>query len=664
MLVIALCSGVYAQRYLEEIFDEVEVTSNVVYGNNATVIAYQLFGEAIPQDLILDVYEPTGDVETARPLILYFHTGNFIPHPQNGGPSGLRTDSSVVEMCTRLAKMGYVVASCDYRLGWNPIAPTQDERVYTLINAAYRGVQDCRTAVRFFRKSIVEESNPYGIDDSRIAVWGQGTGGYISFAASTINNYIEDIATVEKFIWEPQGVPIPMVIEQVNGDIYGTSFGINPLDGDTLCYPNHVGYSSDFHVAVNMGGAMGDISWLEDGSIPMISFHVTSDPFAPYEDGIVIVPVVNLPVVEVSGSYSVQSAANGFGNNDVFELADGYAPGILYTDAANANNDGNFGLYPFVRPAGSEADSAPWEWWADTNPNNAAGLITNADMSPEKGRAFCDTIQWYAAPRLSCALNLPGNPCEIVGPENDLCDGAFDINNLFDGALNQTIVSSEFTNTDATGTEDLDGVDGCWEDTDDANGLDYQIDNTVWFSFEGTGEWFDIETSDCNGAADFENSDTQISVYTGDNCGNLVAVECNDDIDFDGNNYWSGLSIETADAETYYIVVDGFNYTDFGGDNATGDFCIEVTQVFVSVEETSLAEVKLFPNPTAGQFMITADQIIDSVRIYNLLGEVVLLKDQVNATQMQIESGLFAKGLYNVEVKTAEGSSVSRLIVE
>jgi hypothetical protein len=662
--VLSLCTSVFAQRYLEEIFDEVEVTSGIQYGTNATVIAYQFFGEAIPENLLLDVYEPVGDTETERPLILYFHTGNFIPHPQNGGTGGLRTDSSVVELCTRFARMGYVVASCDYRLGWNPIAPTQDERVYTLINAAYRGVQDCRTAVRFFRKSVAEESDPYGIDPNKIAVWGQGTGGYIAFAASTINNYIEDIATVDKFIWEPQGVPIPMVIEQVNGDIYGTSYGVNPLDGDTLCYPNHLGYSSDFNVAINMGGAMGDISWLEDGSIPMISFHTPADPFAPYGDGIVIVPVVNLPVVEVSGSYSVQSAANAFGNNEVFQMAENWAPGQEYTDAANLNNDGFYGLYPLIRPAGSEADSAPWEWWADTNPNNANGLATNPDMTPEKGRAYCDSIQWYAAPRMACALNLPNNPCELVGPENDMCDGAFDVNNLFDGALNQTIVSSQFTNTDATGTEDVEGVDGCWIDTDAEAGLDYQVDNTVWFTFEGNGEWFNIETSDCNGEAVFENSDTQMAIYTGDNCGNLVPVACNDDIDFDNGNYWSGVNLDTDDGETYFILVDGFNYLDFGGDNTTGDFCIEVTQVFVNINEMEKTTLSVYPNPTSGNFTITSSQEIETIRVYNLMGELVLSNEQVNTTNLQFNAGALAKGVYSVEVKTASGNAVSRLIVE
>jgi hypothetical protein len=410
-----------AQRYLTEVFSEVTVTPDVTYGMNATVIAYTQVGQAIPEALKMDVYEPTGDTETARPLILYFHTGNFLPTPQNGSPSGKRNDLNVVEMCTRLAKMGYVVASCDYRLGWNPVATTQDERVFTLINAAYRGVQDCRTAIRYFRMTEEAMSNPYSINPDKICVWGQGTGGYISFAAATINQYA-DIA-IPKFTRDleiPPGsgnfVPVPMVIEQVNGDIYGTSVGVNPNDGDTLCYINHPGYSSDFNVMVNMGGACGDSTWVTSEDTPMISFHSPSDPFAPYNVGTVIVPGFNLPVVEVSGSYHVQKIASALNLNASFEMADD--ANDVYTQVANGSNDGYYGLYPLNRPANLANDSAPWEWWTSDNPNNATGLLTNPDMSQAKGELFLDSIQAYAAPRIMCALELPGSPCIVSVEEN------------------------------------------------------------------------------------------------------------------------------------------------------------------------------------------------------------------------------------------------------
>jgi hypothetical protein len=413
-----------AQRYLEEIFTDVEVTTNVTYGVNATVLLFQFYGEAVPEELKMDIYQPVGDVEVNRPLILYFHSGNFLPFPVNGGTGGSKTDSSTVEICKRFARMGYVVASCDYRLGWNPIAATQPERTFSLINAAYRGVQDCRTAVRYMRKSVAEMGNPFGIDDSKVAVWGQGTGGYIAFAAATLDNYVEDIALIGKFNWDPtgSGTPIPMVIESFNGNADGTEYGV--YQGDTLCYPNHVDYSSAINVMVNMGGAMGDISWLEDTSVPMISFHSPTDPFAPYATNTLIVPTTMEQVVEVTGSFGVQQMAYAFSNNDVFLNAEAWEPGMPFTNGANANNSGYYGMYPLVRTGIEVYDSSPWDWWdaealaafdaANGTSNNANNLQTNPYMSAQKGRTYIDTIQGYAAPRIMCALQLPGSPCELI----------------------------------------------------------------------------------------------------------------------------------------------------------------------------------------------------------------------------------------------------------
>lgn len=663
---MALVGTINAQRYLAEVFDEVTVTTDVTYGMNATVIAYQMLGEAIPEALKCDIYEPTGDTETNRPLILYFHTGNFIPHPQNGGPTGTRSDSSVVEMCSRLARMGYVVASCDYRLGWNPIASTQDERVYTLINAAYRGVQDCRTAIRYFRMTEDTQSNPYGIDPSRICVWGQGTGGYIAFAAATINNYTDIV--IPKFTHPVEVQPgvfldLPMVIESVNGDIYGTSVGINPMDGDTLCYINHPGYSSDFNVMVNMGGACGDSSWVDANDPPMISFHAPSDPFAPYEIGTVIVPGFNLPVVEVSGSYNVQMIANQLGLNDVFELADN--AGDVYTTQANTYNDGYFGLYPLNRPSGEEADSAPWEWWASDNPNNATGLLTNPNMSAAKGKLFLDTIQWYAAPRIMCALNLPGSPCEVQGPDNDLCDGAFDVNGIFGGPVNVPVMSSEFSNVGATGTEDLSAVEGCWEDGIEADGTTYTNDASVWFNFQGDGNDYILVVDNCDGTTTFDPGDTQMAIYSGDNCGNMELVYCNDDVDFANGIYWSGVLMETTDNTNYYVVVDGFNYTDFGGEGVfgAGDFCLTAVNYVVSVDEIEAVSFVMFPNPAKDVVRISAKENMNEICIYNLVGDMVYCNANVNSGSFEINTN-FSAGIYMVEVKTATGKATQKLIIE
>ena len=440
-LIILCClvlsvTGQAQERYLAPVFDDVEVTSNVPYGANFTVLAQPLTGTSMKQPLVMDVYQPTGDTITNRPLVIVLHTGNFLPIQVNGGVTGEKTDFAVVEVCTRLAKMGYVAVSADYRLGWNPLAETQPERALGLINAAYRGLQDVRTCVRFFKRNATEAGNMYGVDTSKIVVWGQGTGGYIALATATIDEYLEIVTTempAGKFLTDlnGDGTPDPMVIEAINGDINGaTIVGLSPGGaipaGDTLALPNHTGYSSDYQLSVNMGGALGDISWMDENSTPLISFHVRNDQFAPYESDILVVPTTNDPIVEVQGSFTAVSKANELGLNDAFKTVDDEITDAAKAAAATAGHDYQEGLYTFNIPLNALglADGSPWNWWSverwDTivHPSAGAGLIpagasyhfvsslSDMNMSPEKGMTYIDTIMAYYAPRAYAVLNL------------------------------------------------------------------------------------------------------------------------------------------------------------------------------------------------------------------------------------------------------------------
>lgn len=404
-------------RYLDEVFTGVKETPNQVYGVNATVIALQQVGQAIPQPLELDIYEPEGDTETSRPLVIMFHTGNFLPPSVNGGCTGTRKDADIVNMAKRLARMGYVVASASYRLGWNPVAQTQTERVYTLINAAYRGVQDANTAVRFFRKSAAA-TNPYGIDPSKIAIWGNGTGGYITYATATLDTITDTY--IPKFV-TPQG---PMVLEFLSGNVAGTTFGVNPgvpglpyPAGDTLCYANHVGFSSEIQLSVSVGGALADTTFIDANDPPMMGFQVTTDPFAPYGVGIVLVPPpINLPVVEVMGSGSSIPAAYRLGTQAAIDH-----PFIdpVSVHAASANG-GYAGLYPFY--SSDPTEGSPWNYAGSLNPY---GLPTspNCDTNSVAANVFIDTIMAYFGPRACLALDLG---CNLTGisATNDLLNAA------------------------------------------------------------------------------------------------------------------------------------------------------------------------------------------------------------------------------------------------
>ncbi|MFN5324992.1 MAG: T9SS type A sorting domain-containing protein [Bacteroidota bacterium] len=399
-----------AQRYLTEVFPNVTVTTNVQYGSNISIFPPPT-PASIP--LIMDIYEPAGDVATNRPLIIFMHTGSLLPRYINGTPTGSRNDSATVEFCKRFARRGYVVANMDYRVGWNPAGSNVDIRRGTLLNAIYRGLQDAKACVRFFRANA-SGPNTYNIDPNKVIIGGQGTGGYIAV------NYIS--------LDKPSEIALPKFLSGVTDPVYGFVAGqpyvnqaiLGDFDGyggiPQLNNPNNSpGQPNNVQFAFNLGGALGDSTWLEPGDAPTVAMHVVGDPFAPYSQGIVFVPG-NPPqsVVDVIGSQKIIQFANQYGNNNCFINA-GFTDS--YTQAANNYNNGLDGLYPFVTVPPVQA--GPWEWYDSTvvvteaaafGQNGQAiwtnALLTNPDMSKAKALAYIDTVMNYLNPRIVYCLNL------------------------------------------------------------------------------------------------------------------------------------------------------------------------------------------------------------------------------------------------------------------
>ena len=85
---MAICQMDAQVRYLNEVFTDVNVTTDVLYGQNVTVLPLLQGAPPAAQPLVCDIYEPAGDTETDRPLMIYIHTGNFLPQYLNGSKSG------------------------------------------------------------------------------------------------------------------------------------------------------------------------------------------------------------------------------------------------------------------------------------------------------------------------------------------------------------------------------------------------------------------------------------------------------------------------------------------------------------------------------------------------------------------------------------------------
>ncbi len=418
LLLLFSIQNLFSQaRYLEPVFDQVTMTPNVLYGTNATMLTFSQFGQAISQPLLLDFYEPAGDTLAARPLVIVLPGGNYLPPSVNGSCVGSKTDSAIVEICKRLAKMGYVAAAMDYRLGWNPVSPDQQIRLWTLTHALYRGIQDARTAVRFFKRNAVEGLNSFRIDTARIVLWGESAGGQIALGAAYSNDYAD---------WLHPELTVPtgsIIIPQLDGNIWGTDYGVVPMDfpipgvatpGDTLCYPNWPGYSSDFQLCVSMAGLIPDLPWVSPGEMPAVLFHAPNDVYQPCTDGILQVgPPIILPIMPVSGSCSLAEQLDTVGNNQVFSDAN---INDCITTNANDLNGGLEGFYPFIGLDPTKGQ--PWHWVGQC-PNNP-----DAPTDEAFARQYLDTVFAYFAPRACAVLALcngqsqnPGGLCQpaVVG---------------------------------------------------------------------------------------------------------------------------------------------------------------------------------------------------------------------------------------------------------
>ena len=284
------CSG---GRYYQDVFPTYTLTSDVTYGE-----ALNVSGDL--QSLELDIYQPEGDTLSQRPLLILAHGGSFV--------FGSKTGLDVVSLCNKFVKIGYVVASIEYRLGFGGLP-----NVSSATQAVYRGTSDMKAAIRFFRKNY-SEGNTYRINPDYIFTGGVSAGAFTALHAAYIDQESEIPAEVD---------PIEF------GGVEGNSG--NP------------GFPSNTRAVVNLCGAIGDTSWINTGDVPNISMHGTLDATVPY--GTDLISVFGIGLLTVDGSASIAQRMSNLGIEHEF---------ISWQDAdhvpfvSNANYQDS--VYQFVVP--------------------------------------------------------------------------------------------------------------------------------------------------------------------------------------------------------------------------------------------------------------------------------------------------------------------------
>ena len=353
-------------RYIDNVFDSVTVTSDVVYGQNVTILPMLQQQPPAVAPLLCDIYEPKNDTLTDRPVIILMHTGSFLPAVLNGQATGSKSDNSVVENCMRWAKKGYVAVAMSYRQGWNPSSPSQAVRTATILQAAYRGIHDSKAMVRHLRKTADVDGNPYGIDESKIVIGGQGTGAYLSMGYITLDT-VSELLIYPKF-WDTSDPDpsnhVPLIAPNF-GLSMDTVYGYGNIDGtDTAYYPaNFPPFNFPVDVLWNIGNNPS-YSWLDYTGIPLVSFHCENDPFASIDSGVIIVPTTgDIVIPDVVGSRTAAHYNTLWGNNAGFNQA-----GLTDTLTQMANSYNSAwdaqhglvydGLYVFDTPAPSTTPNA------------------------------------------------------------------------------------------------------------------------------------------------------------------------------------------------------------------------------------------------------------------------------------------------------------------
>jgi dienelactone hydrolase len=113
--------------------------------------------------LKLDLYEPLGDTEQARPVYVHIHGGQYY--------YGTKQNGEAEFLCKGFADLGFVAVSIDYRL-----APTSNTGSLGPDTCA----EDAKAAMRWLRKNAAT----YRIDPNRIFLGGDSAGGTSAFIAS------------------------------------------------------------------------------------------------------------------------------------------------------------------------------------------------------------------------------------------------------------------------------------------------------------------------------------------------------------------------------------------------------------------------------------------------------------------------------------------------
>ena len=428
----------------------------------------------------------------------------------------------------------------------------------------------------------------------------------------------------------------------VNGGAVNTETVAGPLAaGDTLMYvftaTADMSTDGTYDVALNVNVA-------NDGDSTNNNYSVMGEnkytPGAPSATGDTICSGDTAHVMGMSADgpitwYDAMTGGNVVGSGDNLHIAP-TATTSYYAEAkvaAGFSDDfESYNVGDFI----AQSDTVNWATW----PGGTLGGLYDAPVSNVQAASGSNSLHLDNA-----ASNVP-DPVLPFGGQT-WTSGSFEFStnlyvettayfNLQGSATIGTVWAMEMTFTGAGGLTD--------PFTYDLGG------GAITGTYPGTGVWFNV-TLKC---ADLTTGTWELFI---DGVSKGTATLPN-------GTAVGGCNLYAAAGNNYYI--DDISWSAVAADACTGARTEAVVTVndCSNITELTKGNMEVYPNPNNGEFVITTSNEVMNVTITDVRGKVVYTNNTVNNHTINVNLSDLEKGMYMINVETANGTMTENVIVQ
>ena len=287
------------------------------------------------------------------------------------------------------------------------------------------------------------------------------------------------------------------------------------------------------------------------------------------------------------------------------------------------SNNGQTDLYHMVYDGGS---------WRNLSKSMTPIYCSDPEISNQTGLTIGNTyfIRVFTNSTVTGA-DTTFNICvgsAPTAPSNDTCANSEAISSLPFNAM--------YDATGATNNSGFITASGCID-----------MNDGVWYTITGNGGDFTVTVSPNSWNAG-------IAIYTG-SCGSFTCVK---DSNIGGNNIVEAATFTSVNGTTYYINIGHPSGT---VDGPEGIFNLSVTSTVLSIEDIIAKGFSYYPNPVKDVLKMNANEPINQISIYSILGRELKTINQSNIST-EVDFSGFPSGTYFVRAIVGGSSGAFKII--